>query len=271
MEVMEGNKPLKGVRVLVTREHSQAAELSTALAAKGALPIECPTIAFVPPDDWSPVDRALEHLEYYDSILFTSANAVRFFMDRLHQTGVPIDRLNRVTIFAIGPATSRELSRYGATAEPLPERYLAEGLLEIVTSKDIQGKKILFPRAKAARELLTEQLREHGATVDMVAVYRTQKPAENQQRLIELLEARAVDLVTFTSSSTVRNFVEMVGRARIHSLLSGISVACIGEITAKDARDLGLDIDIVPDEHTVSDLVLAIDSYYRQKANAQRG
>jgi len=140
----------------------------------------------------------------------------------------------------------------------------------MLKTKGVRGKRILFPRAEVGRDLLPQQLREQGAMVDLVVAYQTKIPMEHRARLVELLKAKAVDAVTFTSPSTAKNFAEMVDKDRLPELLADIPVACIGTITATEARAQGLEVSITPKEHTISALVLAIASFYRRKAKGQR-
>jgi len=254
--------PLEGVRILVTRERSDAEELCSRLASLGARPIACPTIRFAAPRDWSPVDRSLRRLDRYDMLVFTSATAVRFFMDRALLKRVPQERFRALSVFAVGPRTARAASRYGLCPHPVPARHDAEGLLGSLEKEDLRAKRVLFPRAEAGREILPEGLRAKGADVDLVTVYRTLKESRSRKRLHEVVDTAGVDLAIFTSPLTVKYFVELVGTDRLARLRPKIHVACIGTVTAEAARAAGFTVSIVPRRQTAGSLLRAIAAFY---------
>ncbi|MEW6441047.1 MAG: uroporphyrinogen-III synthase [bacterium] len=231
--------PLAGWRVLVPRDPSQAEAFCHKLDQLGAVPVPCPLIAFVPPADWGPVDRALEALPLYAGILFTSANAVRFFFSRAQETEVPLAALALLPCFAVGPATASVLRQRGLSVQALPERFQAEGLCSLLDAQAPAGKRFLFPRAREAREVLAGYLQERGARVDTVIVYETRTAIENRERLRHLLESGGVDVLTFTSPSTVRAFAELAPADQRASSWRNIPAACIGEVTARSARAHG--------------------------------
>lgn len=257
-------KPLQGVKVLVTRPRSGAASFSEKLRALGAEPIEFPTIAFAPPADGTPLDRALEELEKgaYHWVIFTSATGVRFVWRRLPQTGHEAHVLFKgVNVAVIGPATARALEERGVHVDYVPEQYVAEAIAAGLG--DLVGQRILLPRAEIARRALPEILRNRGATVDEVAAYRTlSAPAAPEERahIRDLLLRGEIGVVTFTSSSTVRSFLEAWEGEDPMNWLTNTStrIACIGPITARTARDGGLHVDIVAREHTVDGLIRAL-------------
>lgn len=254
------NKPLFGLRVLVTRTREQAGQLSSLLAEQGAQPLELPLIRIEPPADASALDAALDRLGDFDWIVFTSANGVKVLWERLTGLGKDARALGGAKLCAIGPATARELEQHGLRADFVPEEYIAEAILEGIGP--IKGKRILLPCAAEAREVLAEGLRLRGALVEEVATYRT-LPTE-ATGLKEML--KGVDMVTFTSSSTVRSFCQALGEEAA-SLMGGIKVACIGPVTARTAEELGLNVDIMAQEHTIPGLVRAILEYRRGKAS----
>ncbi len=258
-------RPLFGKRVAVTRAQAQAKELTDLLSTYGAEPVEAPTIQLVPPESWQPLDRAITRIGDYRWLIFTSVNGVVPFMTRLAAGGKDGRALAHLRIAAIGPRTAHELERFGLRADLVPAQYQAEGLLEALRSEDLHGKKVLIPRAEVAREILPEQLRHMGAEVDVVVVYRTVAPVLDVGALKEQLEADRVDAVTFTSSSTVRNFVELVGgQAEARRLAAHSCLACIGPITAKTAEEHGLTVSIVPKENTIPSLVEAIVRHFSE-------
>jgi len=257
--VNETARPLEGRRVLLTREHSQVAALAQMLRAQGAVPLACPLIAFAPPQDWAPVDRCLQALHLYDGFLFTSVNAVSFFFQRMDDLRVETRALLRAPCFAVGPATAAALDERGVPVKSLPDRYQAEGLVDLLIRQDLRGKRFLFPRARSARELLTRHLEEHGAQVDLAVVYETRKAQENRQRLLALLESRCLDYITFTSTSTVRYFGEMAGPV-LHAdpYWKAVPAACIGDITARAAREQGFATVLTAGESTLRGLVQSL-------------
>jgi len=260
-------KPLFGKRVVLTRPQEQAREFSQLLAAYGAEPVEVPTIQIVPPASWQAIDDAMTRLNTYQWLIFTSVNGVRPFMDRLHAAGKDARALANLRLCAIGPRTAKELGAYGLTPDVIPSEFQAEGVIAALAYVGIRGSRILIPRAEVAREILPDQLRELGATVEVIPVYRTIVPAVDIASLTQQLQDGQVAVVTFTSSSTVRNFVELFGgRDRVRPLLAGTVVACIGPITARTAEEYGVTVTVMPAENTVPALAEAIVRYFKEGA-----
>lgn len=253
------NLPLFGKRVVVTRAKAQASVLSDQLRALGAEPIEFPTIDIKPPKDWQPLDQAIEKLGNYDWVIFTSVNGVRYFWERLERMGKDTRSLASAKIAAIGPATAGALHEKGILADLVPESYVSESLLDHMPQ--VKDRRILLPRANIARPKLAEGLRAAGAIVDEVAAYRTELGSqEKASRIKEAIENREIDVITFTSSSTVRNFIEIVGT--LPSLPESITIACIGPITAQTARDNGFPVHVAANEYTIDGLVNALIDYF---------
>lgn len=260
-------KPLFGKRVVLTRPQEQAREFSQLLAAYGAEPVEVPTIQIVPPASWQAIDDAMTRLNTYQWLIFTSVNGVRPFMDRLHAAGKDARALANLRLCAIGPRTAKELGAYGLTPDVIPSEFQAEGVIAALAYVGIRGSRILIPRAEVAREILPDQLRELGATVEVIPVYRTIVPAVDIASLTQQLQDGQVAVVTFTSSSTVRNFVELFGgRDRVRPLLAGTVVACIGPITARTAEEYRVTVTVMPAENTVPALAEAIVRYFKEGA-----
>lgn len=256
-------RPLEGKRILVTRPKDQARSLTGALEALGASVIAAPAIRIQPPDDFAPLDRAIRKLERFDWIVFTSVNGVRAFFERRRRAR-PDASLARVRFAAIGPATARALEAHDPSiaAEVVPERYVAEDVFRALKEADeLSGKRILLPRADIAREALPRLLREAGAFVVVVCAYRTEPDAESIERAVRLAEKGGVDLVTFTSGSTVRSFFE-VARSRSPKASFEFACASIGPITSAALRGLGLEPDVEAAEHTADGLVEAILHHY---------
>lgn len=246
--------PLFGSRVVVTRAREQAAELSSRLGALGADVIELPAIEIRPAQDYGPLDRALACLSSYDWLIFTSANGVRFFLERLDAS--PWDlRALKARLCAIGPATRQALEALHLKVDLMPDQYVAESLVNAFASEDLAGKRILLPRAAVARDLVPAELRRRGAHVDVVEAYRTEPPANLAERARGVFSASPKpQWITFTSSSTVKNFVEAAGVAS----LEGVRVATIGPVTSATARRYGLKVAAEASPYTVDGLVSAI-------------
>lgn len=238
---------LKGKTVLTTRAASQSAELRAQLEALGARVIECPTIEIVPPKTWKPVDEAIRQLRTYNWLLFTSANAVEQFMDRVGKVAVTIP------IAVVGSATASKLEEWNLKPAVVPKEFRAEGLLEAFPEQMV-GTRILFPRAGVARELLPDELRRRGATVDIVVVYRTVRAHGASIR--EILESERVDCIVFTSPSTIPEDV---------TALTGVAIAVIGPVTREAARLCGLNPSIEPVQSAIPALVEAIERYFHDK------
>jgi len=252
-------KPLFGRRVLVTRAREQAAELSRLLVEQGAEPVECPTIRIVPPDNWAELDGAIDDLSRYQWLVFTSVNGVKPFMDRLRQRKLDGRAVAGLRLCCIGPRTAEALAGYGLRADLVPSEYQAEGLIEAMKAAGVKGQRVLIPRAAVAREILPEQLRALGADVRVVTAYRTVLPEVETEHVKDLLKKQALHVLTFASSSTVRNFCGLFsGRDEMRRLTAGLVVACIGPITAKTAAEEGLSVTVTAAENTVPALVEAI-------------
>lgn len=261
---MDTQKPLANKTVLITRARDQADECIRLLAERGATAIEFPTIEVIPPQSWSDLDQALNEIETFHWIIFSSANAVRFFMERLQALGKDVRILDGIRICAVGPKTAASLKVFGLEPTLLPAEFKAEGVLAALDTEKVQGLRFLIPRAKEAREVIPEKLRERGALVRVVTAYENRLPVADVDPIRSLFEQKKIDLVTFTSSSTVRNFVEMLGQKGYKTLLQGVSIACIGPVTAETAREYGLRVDIMPKEYTIPALVDAMVDFFNK-------
>ncbi len=252
-------KPLFGRRVVVTRARAQAGELSRELEALGAEVFEFPTIEIKPPGDFGPLDDAIRGLDSFDWIVFTSANGVAAFLERLRcHHGLDLRAVPRTAkLAAIGPATAEALKRAGLNVDAVPKEYRAEALLEEVAGEPLAGRRVLIPRAKVAREVLPDKLREAGAEVVVASAYESVPSGEGGERLRGLLRSGEVDCVTFTASSTVENFVRAFGEEAA-GLLAKTRVACIGPITADTARKRDIRVDAEAAEYTIPGLVEAV-------------
>ncbi|MHB8993661.1 MAG: uroporphyrinogen-III C-methyltransferase [Armatimonadota bacterium] len=256
------DRPLFGRRGLVTRMRHQASELSALLRQHGAIPIEMPVIQIMPPDSWEPVDRALEEMECFDWLVFTSVNSVTALTDHLAALELDIRALKGPRIAAIGPKTAAAAEAAGLRVSLRPDEYVAEALLEALAADGLEGKRILLLQAAQAREVLPDKARAEGAEVVVAAVYQTLPSESLDPEALRSLEHGEIDFVTFASSSTVTNFVQALGPERARALLENVCVACIGPITAATARDLGITPTVVPEEYTVEALVAGLCIYY---------
>jgi uroporphyrinogen III methyltransferase/synthase len=257
------NRPLWGKTVVVTRSRDQASRLVAALSAAGARCLEVPTIEIAPPVDFAPLDAALQHLNRYDWLIFTSANGVTAFIDRLYHMGLDVRALGRAQIAVIGPATAEALEKYGLMADVVPKTFQAEGLLEVLTPRLMGGTRMLLARAEQARDVLPEGLAELGMAVDVVPVYRAVPPESVPQEAAGVLQDGRVDILTFTSSATVHNFAGLVGQEKFRSLAASRVVASIGPITTATLKEYGITPTIEPAAFTIPALAAAIIEYFK--------
>jgi uroporphyrinogen III methyltransferase/synthase len=258
-------KPLFGKGIVITRPQRQADDLAQLLSAEGAYPISFPTIKIVPPEDWHKLDAAIEALASYDWLIFTSANGVQYFFERLLEKQKDIRDLKGIKICCIGPATARQIEDKGIKVDLVPEQFIAEGILQSFAAMDLRGRKILIPRAAKARDVLPEGLKKLGASVDVVTTYQTVNSGKKKEELAALISNNKVDVITFTSSSTVTNFVEIMGRD--FKLPAHVNVACIGPVTAATAKKAGFKIDIQQEEYTMEGLVQSLINYVKNKSS----
>ena len=256
------DRPLFGKRILITRAREQASVFAQRLEAAGAEVLEFPAIQIVPPESWEPLDAAIRRLREYRWAIFTSANGVRFFWDRLNLQGKDTRDFFGITVCAIGPATAAALLDRGIRADLVPGEFKAEALVEAVGTERIRGARILLARAAEAREVIPEVLSRRGATVDVVPAYRTLKSASNVDELRTLLHEGKVHAVTFTSSSTVKYFLDLAGD-KAAELLRGVVVASIGPITAETASQYGIVSHVVPEKYTIPALTDALIRYFQ--------
>ena len=246
--------PLFGRRVVITRDRTQASELASPLAALGAEVIELPTIEIQPAADPAPLDRAIAALDSYHWLIFTSVNGVRYFTERLDSSPRDLRSL-RAGICAIGPATRAAIQALHLKVDLTPAEYVAESLVECFSGIDLNGKRILLPRAAVARDVVPVELAKRGGLVDVVEAYRTVVPAQSEARAREIFAAaHRPHWITFTSSSTVKNFLALAGR----EALEGVRIASIGPVTSSTLRMHGLEVHAEARPYTVAGLVEAI-------------
>ncbi|HIE53227.1 MAG TPA: uroporphyrinogen-III C-methyltransferase [Armatimonadetes bacterium] len=246
-------KPLFGQRVLVTRARAQASVLAELLREQGAQPIEFPLLRIVPLDFQARLEELLAAGFPFDWVLFTSANGVTVFLEALRKLGCDARVFGGVKIGTIGPATKEALAPWGLKADYCPRTFVAEQLAAEFPEPP-QGLRILLPRAREAREVLPRTLAERGARVEVLPVYQTVREEGNVPAIQEQFQRGEIEVVTFTSSSSVRYFRELLGEVP----LAGVTIACLGPQTAETARQLGLSVDVVAEEYTVPGLVRAL-------------
>ena len=260
-------RPLFGKRIVVTRSREQAGELIEMLEDRGAEAIPAPTIRIAPPEDLGALERACLEAGTYDWLIFTSANAVDWFMERLLAAS-DIRELKGVRICTVGASTASRLSRFGIRVDLTPPEFRAETIVEALSGVgDVRGTRFLLPRADIARDVLVEQLRAAGGDVKDVIAYRTTLDTERagDYDIYRMLLDREIDAVTFTSPSTARNFVEILGREQAADLLRPIVVASIGPVTAEAAQQLGIATTVMPQRYTIPDLVDALVEHFNKQ------
>jgi uroporphyrinogen III methyltransferase/synthase len=261
-------KPLFGKRILVTRAKEQAGEMVKSFHELGAEVIECPTIKTVFPEDCDSVDKAIDKIfsskekPYYEWIIFTSANGVKYFFKRLKILGKDFREFKRIRLAAIGEATAGKIRELGLSVNYVPEKFVAESIAEDFRNMDVSNKRILIPRAEVAREILPDELMKLGARVDIAVTYKTVLDNSMADEIKELFSSKKVDVITFTSSSTAENFFGMIERADLKENLKNVVIAVIGPITADKVVRLGYDVNIISLIHTSEGLVDAIKNYF---------
>lgn len=257
-------KPLFGVRVLVTREHTEG---FGDLEDLGAEVLEFPTIETVPPDDWTQLDDSVKGIVSGERVphwlVFTSANGVRFFFERLFALGHDIRELKGIRVCAIGKKTAREVERLGIRVDLVPDKYRAEGLVDAFRkeSGSLRGVRFLLPRAAEAREVFPEAVRAEGGEIDVPVAYRAALPSTRGKRLKRFLKEGRISVATFTSAATFNNFREILG-PEADELLKGVTIAAIGPVTAKAIEKAGLKVDVMPPEATIEAMAEAIKKYF---------
>ena len=253
-------KPLMGRRILVGRAAKQAGALSDLLREQGATVIEVPFIEIKAPKSYKPLDEALRRLHLYDWLVLTSVNGVEVLLSRLQK--IKSANLSKLRVAAIGPATRAEIEKNGLRVDVMPREYVAESVVRALRSK-VKGKRVLLVRARVARDVIPRELRKAGARVDVVESYRTRLPRGSAAKIQAVLSdpKRQPHAITFTSSSTVKNFMKMASRAP----LKGIVVASIGPVTSATLREHGLRVDAEAREYTITGLVAAIKKAFTTK------
>jgi uroporphyrinogen III methyltransferase / synthase len=257
--------PLVGKRVLITRAAGQSSQFTDMLTAQGAVAIEMPTLAILPPTSWEALDRAIADLDNYDWLILTSANAVESFFERLFRAQKDSRSLHKLKLAVVGQKTADILGKYGITPDLIPDNFIADALIETFLARfpTIAGMRILFPRVQSGgREVLIEQFREHGAEVDAIAAYESGCPTEIDAIALQAIQTQQIDVVTFASSKTVKHFCQLLSSVAAieewKSWLLPIKIASIGPQTSIACRELLGRIDCEAEEYTLEGLTKAI-------------
>jgi uroporphyrinogen III methyltransferase/synthase len=266
---MSMTKPLEGRTVVVTRAASQAGELTTLLESYGAKVFVCPTIEIREPDSYERLDEALDHLYGYDWLIFTSANGVTYFLQRLTGRGLKIEDLDEIKVCAIGQKTADQLHEAHVHVDVVPSQSTGEGVFNALSefaagNERLQGLNFLLPRAAVGREYLPQALTQAGARVDVVTAYQTVLPENFDRGRLAAMLAGSGDCIAFTSPSTVKNLARLFDTHDLGKVLPGVVIACIGPVSAAAAVEYGLRVDVQPGKFTSADLARAVADYYSQ-------
>ena len=263
------NLPLSGRTIVITRALAQADEFTHELEQYGAQVIACPTIEILELDDYERLDEAIGHLYGYDWLILTSVNAASYFFKRLTKRGLDASSLDELKVCAIGEATAERLGELHVHVDLIPNEFKAEGVFAALErfiggAEAFKGLNILLPRASVARDFLPKTLAAAGARIDVVPVYRTALPQNLDRGRVAALLSGSADCIAFTSSSTVRNLAQLFDTQDLDSVLAGVTIACLGDITAQTAADFGLKVEIQPALSTIPFLARAIADYFER-------
>jgi uroporphyrinogen III methyltransferase/synthase len=263
-------KKLFGKKILITRAEEQAGSFISLIEKSGGIPIITPAIETVPPESWDSLDRGIDIIDSYHWIIFTSVNAVKYFFERLRSKEKDIRELKGVKICSIGVKTADAVKSYGLTIDLVPEKSVAESVVDSFSKFSIEGMRFFMPRAKEARDVIPEALRKNNAVIDIGIAYQTVSAAGKSDYINGLLERDEIDVLTFTSSSTVTNFMKMADINLIKKSAK-IVIASIGPITAESVVKLGLKNDIIAPLSTIESLTDSIEKYFSQKEELHNG
>lgn len=261
------SKPLFGKRVMVTRAAEQSESFIEILKGGGAEPVVCPTIKVIPPSSFAKLDGCLKKIESYDWIIFTSANGVKCFKERLTKLKKDVRELKGLKVCAIGPKTAKTVEKlFGINVDLTPREYVAEGILKEFKKSGIKGKKFFLPRATEAREILPDEIRRLGGHIDVAPVYKTIRPKKEADLAKKLIKKGVVDVITFTSSSTVTNFIAGYKKGELEKIIGETKVACIGPVTRDTAIRNGMTVHVTAKKYTVDGLAEALEKFYQRDA-----
>ncbi len=250
-----------GHRVLVTRAGDQATALSTSLKKIGVEAVTVSTIEIIPPPSFDALDQAISDLNQFDFLILTSVNAVKYFFERLSPQKLSALALSDLKIVAVGPKSAEALAERGISVDLIPKDYRAEGIVSLLKSQ-VSGKRILYPKAALARDLIINELTNAGADVIAPITYSSAPPADAAQKLQAAI-SEGLDLLTFTASSTVQNFVDLLDDAQ-RAQARNIPVASIGPLTTATAKKLGFNVVVEPMDSTLDDMTKEIKNYFKK-------
>lgn len=256
------SRPLFGRKILVTRGAAQASELSRRLEDQGAEVYELPTLEIRPPRSWRALDRALQGLAKYQGILFSSVHGVDYFFERMKQKKIDPRPLSSMFLAAVGPATAERLAAAGYPASMVAQVFTSEGLARSFRASELRGKRLLWARAEEGAEEGLKILRQRGAEIDLVPVYRSVPPKISERQLNSIFGGNSLDLLTFASGAAARHFAQRLKRSRHWPKVKKIPAAVIGPVTAAAAKASGLKVAAMPRRHTIPDLVDSIVDYF---------
>ena len=261
------DKPLANRIIVITRAQQQAEGFASDLEDLGARVIVCPTIEITDPESYERLDEAIDHLYGYDWIVFTSVNGVEYFFRRFTERGHQTEELDNVCVCAVGDATAERLQQLQVHVDVIPTEFKAEGVFSALEqfvggTDNFSGLNFLIPRAAVARDLLPTSLSDAGARVDVVAAYQTVIPTQTDRARFAAMLAGGADCIAFSSSSQVKNLAKLFDTHDLSGTLAGVTIACIGDVTAQTAGEFGLAVHILPSQATVSHLVEAISKYF---------
>jgi uroporphyrinogen-III synthase len=256
------DRPLSGKTVLVTRGKEQAREFSELLAQTGALPLEIPLISFSLPSNIEPIKQVLKEVNRYDWIIFTSKNGVDFFFQLMDEAAL---REAAFKIAVVGQKTAQALKKRGLQPDIVPKEFVAEGLIETLKPLIKPDERVLLVKGNLARPVLKSALEQLGANLDEVIVYETKLNESGKSQIINLLIKQNIDVITFTSPSTVNSFMKMMEGIEWQPLLQRCAVACIGPITKQAAEEAGMTVHICPENYTIDDMIKAMVVYFSDK------
>jgi len=258
-------KPLFGKRILITRSRAQSEKMAEKIVEYGGAPVLFPTIEIVPPDDFGPLDDSIRRIQSFHWIIFTSVNGVKGFFNRFFQVREDIRDMAGPRLGAIGPVTAAEIRKHGLKVDLMAKEFVAEGLISQISEDQVHGKRFLIPRAEKAREVLPQELAARGGDVEVVTVYRTGIPSGTHvAAVLKMLEDKEIDAVTFTSSSTVNHFVQMLKDGSLADLLKGVTVASIGPVTSGTIKEKGLEVDVEASPYTVEALLASLVEHFKR-------
>lgn len=256
-------KELKNKTILVTRDKSQAGKFLNMIKAEEARGVSFPVIEITEPPTFAEIDNALKEIKSFDYILFTSVNAVERFFKRAKEKDIKTENIADLKAISVGPKTEKAMLKFSLRSTFTAKTYVAEGVLEALKKEDLKNKKILFPRALKAREYIIEELEKMGAKVSMCPVYETINPNLGLDKLKKVLKDEKIDIITFTSASTVENFASSIDGYELKEILKDKVIAAIGPVTRDKAKELGIEVNVMPDVYTLDGMIEALKKYFK--------